>query len=67
MVQSAGYVHLLKGKGEQRVFVNGRFGFSMNAAKEQLSAAQTVLEKEKAGIACMPQVCRVLPIAEMVG
>lgn len=49
-----------KGKrGAEWVFANGWFGFSVNAGKEQLSAAQAVLEKEKAGIACMLQLCRV--------
>lgn len=35
----------------------------MNAEKEQLSVAQAVLEKEKAGegLACMPQLCRAWP------
>lgn len=54
------------------VFANCRFVFSMNAEKEQFSAAQAGLEKERAGkeLACMPRLCRVamvLPIAGVVG
>lgn len=44
----------------------------MNAEKDQLSAAQAGLEKERARkeLACMPRLCRVamvLPIAGVVG
>lgn len=59
-------------RGAERVFVNGSLGFSMNAEKEQLSAAQAGLEMERAGeeLAWVPQphgVAMVLLAAGEVG